>query len=73
MSERAQFEVKDVGTGSGGAQAAGDTNYTGMERRSVHRRTGIDRRTDVRFEPGKDDRRKNHGRRHDDEDGYRFL
>ena len=44
-----------------------------MERRSDHRRTGIDRRTNVRFEPGKDDRRKNHGRRHDDEDGYRFL
>ena len=73
MSERAQFEVKDVGIGASGGEAGGDAKYMGIERRRVHRRTGIDRRTDVRFEPGKDDRRQNHGRRHDDEDGYRFL
>lgn len=73
MSERAQFEIRDVGTDASGSGAAGDKKYMGMERRSEHRRTGIDRRTDVRFEPGKDDRRKNHGRRHDDEDGYRFI
>ena len=73
MSERAQFEVKDVGVGAGSDEAGGKTKYMGVERRRVHRRTGIDRRTDVRFEPGKDDRRKNHGRRHDDEDGYRFI
>ena len=73
MSERAQFEVKDVGIGASGGEAGGDTKYMGIERRRDHRRTGIDRRTDVRFEPGKDDRRQNHGRRHDDEDGYRFI
>ena len=73
MSERAQFEVKDVGIGASGGEAGGDAKYMGIERRRVHRRTGIDRRTDVRFEPGKDDRRQNHGRRHDDEDGYRFI
>lgn len=73
MPERAQFEVREVGSGSCGKGADGDKKYTGVERRREHRRTGIDRRTDVRFEPGKDDRRKNHGRRHDDEDGYRFI
>ncbi len=73
MSERAQFEVREVGSGSGAADTDGNKKYMGQERRREHRRTGIDRRTDVRFEPGKDDRRKNHGRRHDDEDGYRFI
>ncbi|WP_133300630.1 hypothetical protein [Seongchinamella sediminis] len=73
MPERAQFEVRDVGSASGGADTGGNKKYMGVERRRAHRRTGMDRRTDVRFEPGKDDRRQNHGRRHDDEDGYRFL
>lgn len=73
MPERAQFQVREIGSGSCGTGADGSKKYAGVERRREHRRTGIDRRTDVRFEPGKDDRRKNHGRRHDDEDGYRFI
>ena len=73
MAEKAQFEVRDVGTGA----SAGDSNdgkqkYMGVERRRANRRTGVDRRTEVRFEPGKDDRRKNWGRRHDDETGHAF-
>ena len=42
MSERAQFEVKDVGIGASGGEAGGDAKYMGIERRRVHRRTGID-------------------------------
>ena len=72
MSEPAQFEVRDVGIGSSSADTEGEKKYMGMERRCDHRRTGNDRRTDVRFEPGKDDRRKDWGRRHDDISGHMF-
>lgn len=37
--------------------------YTGPERRREHRRKGGDRRSEVRFEPGKDDRRSGGDRR----------
>ena len=40
--------------------------YEGIERRRQNRRQAKDRRGEVRFELDKDDRRKNHGRRHDD-------
>lgn len=40
--------------------------YNGMERRFVIRRSGVDRRQEVRFEIGKDDRRQTEGRRDDD-------
>jgi hypothetical protein len=73
MGERAQFEVRDVGTGASGGEGTADKKkYMGIERRRENRRTGMDRRTEVRFEPGKDDRRKNWGRRHDDETGHAF-
>lgn len=40
--------------------------YNGMERRFVIRRSGEDRRKEVRFEVGKGDRRDGEGRRDDD-------
>lgn len=40
-----------------------DQPYTGPERRKEHRRKGGDRRSEVRFEPGKDDRRSGRDRR----------
>ncbi len=67
MGEKAVFEVRDVDPGSSSPTCQdGEKKYMGPERRRNTRRSGKDRRTDVRFEPGKDDRRKNYGRRHDD-------
>ncbi|UTW44649.1 hypothetical protein KFE80_09610 [bacterium SCSIO 12696] len=40
-----------------------NTPYTGPERRQIKRRTLADRRQDIRFEPGKPDRRIGPGRR----------
>lgn len=47
--------------------SGGERKYLGSERRKTNRRSGIDRRTEVRFEPGGDDRRASLGRRHDDQ------
>lgn len=44
-------------------------DYKGPERRKEQRRKAVDRRSDVRFEPDKEDRRKNAGRRKSDRDG----
>jgi len=67
MAKRAQFEVRDVGQGSSSDDSGeGNKKYTGVERRRGNRRSGKERRTEVRFEINKEDRRQNHGRRHDD-------
>ncbi len=66
MAEKAIFEVRDVSVGTSSTETAGGKKYMGPERRRTTRRSGMDRRTDVRFEPTKDDRRQSHGRRHDD-------
>jgi len=66
MSDKAKFEVRDVSPGSSNPGQGGGKKYMGQERRRTQRRSGIDRRTEVRFEPGKDDRRENFGRRADD-------
>jgi len=42
--------------------------YTGSEQRKEQRRKLKDRREDIRFEPSKAARRKNHGRRSSDGD-----
>ncbi|GGO79468.1 hypothetical protein GCM10011348_13800 [Marinobacterium nitratireducens] len=45
--------------------------WSGIERRSGEdRRKQPDRREDIRFEPGKKDRRKNKGRRKEDQDPW---
>ena len=53
---------------------ADSDSYKGPERRRENRRKTSDRRHDVRFEPGKEDRRKGPGRRKADRDGnlWRF-
>ena len=43
-------------------------DYTGPERRHGERRVLADRRAEVRWAPGKDDRRQNPGRRKTDRD-----
>ena len=43
-------------------------DYNGPERRHGERRVSPDRRAEVRWEPGKDDRRQNPGRRKTDFD-----
>ena len=46
-----------------------EDNWNGHERRSGRdRRTHHDRREEIRFEPGKTDRRKGHGRRKGEQD-----
>lgn len=46
-----------------------NSEWTGRERRSGDdRRQNNDRREEIRFEPGKSNRRKNRGRRKDDND-----
>lgn len=42
--------------------------YNGPERRRDQRRKAQDRRVEIRFEPGKDDRRQGRGRRKTDGD-----
>jgi hypothetical protein len=72
MSEPVHFEVRELGTGTNSANTKGNKQYMGVERRRNHRRRIVDRRTEVRFEPTKDDRRKDRGRRHDDISGHMF-
>jgi hypothetical protein len=43
------------------------SSYAGPERRKFVRRAGTDRRTMLRWEPSKDDRRQGTGRREDDQ------
>ena len=66
MSEKAKFEVREVGTVTNHVDGDNLKKYMGQERRRENRRSGSDRRGDVRFEIGKDDRREKHGRREDD-------
>lgn len=46
-------------------------DYAGVDRREGPRRVNSDRRQDIRFEPGKDDRRRKPGRRKTDGDIWR--
>lgn len=43
-------------------------SYNGPERRQEQRRKTTDRRVEIRFEPGKEDRRQSKGRRKTDGD-----
>ncbi|TGD73860.1 hypothetical protein E4634_06875 [Mangrovimicrobium sediminis] len=65
MGERARFEARDLGFEQPSC-GTGTPRYIGIERRHMTRRVRADRRMDVRFEPGKQDRRKNNGRRAED-------
>ena len=63
--EKATFESRDP-TGLTPSKEDEEKTYHGPERRRVNRRSGKERRVDVRFECGQGDRRKNHGRREKD-------
>ena len=63
---RPRFEARDPSPPGAGSDTKNPKKYMGPERRRDHRRTGEDRRGDIRFEVGKEDRRKNSGRRRDD-------
>ncbi len=66
MSDKhARFEARDVSPPTGQDQD-GKQKYKGPERRRDNRRDAQDRREEVRFEPGKDDRREKPGRRKED-------
>ncbi len=66
-AHKAHFEVRDVSPATfDPADKKNPKKYMGPERRRENRRSGKDRRTDVRFELNKEDRRQSHGRRHDD-------
>ena len=67
MSEKASFYSKDPEeTAAMVEDAAGKKVYKGPERRMGNRRKAKDRRTEVRFDLTKEDRRKSQGRREDD-------
>ena len=67
---RASFEARNLSGRTHGFRARTEKNtvtvYTGAERRRYNRRSGHDRRKELRFEVGKEDRRKSLGRRRDD-------
>ncbi len=61
------FESRDLETRTDEDIAPnGGVTHRGRERRYYGRRTKADRRTDIRFEIDKEDRRKEQGRRLDD-------
>lgn len=66
MGEKAQFGTLEISPGAAATDDTGNKKYMGSERRRDNRREHHDRRTEVRFEPGKEDRRQNPGRREDD-------
>jgi putative secretion ATPase (PEP-CTERM system associated) len=63
---RPRFEARDPSLPAAGSDTRNPKKYMGHERRRGHRRSGEDRRGDIRFEIGKEDRRKAPGRRRDD-------
>ncbi len=65
MGSKALFESRELGQRDGASDAPAP-KYMGVERRRTNRRVVSERRTEVRFEPGKEDRRQNQGRRADD-------
>jgi type II secretory pathway predicted ATPase ExeA len=66
-SEKPHFEARDPSPPAASSDTKNPKKYMGPEQRRGHRRTGEDRRKDIRFEVDKEDRRKNPGRRRDDE------
>ena len=66
VAEKASFYARDPELGTSGEAKPGKKKYMGVERRKENRRSGKDRRGDVRFDLEKSDRRQNEGRREDD-------
>lgn len=63
--QRATFDSSDL-TAPTSSKNENLHKYMGVERRRIDRRSTAERRADVRFEFGKEDRRKDHGRRDND-------
>ncbi len=64
--EKALFEAREVSPPSYEEEDQPLKKYMGPEKRRQNRRAGKDRRDEVRFELGKEDRRQNQGRRRGD-------
>jgi hypothetical protein len=64
------FEAREISP-SYVVDEEGEKKYTGPERRTQNRRSGKERRNEIRFEINKQDRRENPGRRKGDK-GPRF-
>jgi len=66
VKERASFYSRDPRPFSTDTDDPETREYAGEERRKTDRRSNAERRQEIRFEPGKDDRRQDDGRRKDD-------
>lgn len=67
VAEKASFYAPDPELETPDSSARGKKKkYSGVERRRTNRRSGGDRRTDVRFDLDSTDRRQIQGRREDD-------
>ena len=62
-TQKSVFEVKDTTPPQFTVEECHETKYMGQERRHDNRRSGHDRRLDIRFEISAEDRRQSHGRR----------
>jgi len=63
--EKASFYARDVSPSSSYAKSNNGKKFMGVEKRRYRRRSGQDRRADIRFDI-KGDRRQNNGRREED-------
>jgi hypothetical protein len=66
VSDKASFYARDPDLGTSDQSKPQKKKYMGVERRKANRRSGKDRRDDVRFDLDKSDRRQNQGRREED-------
>jgi len=66
VSDKASFYARDPDFGTSDTSKPEKKKYMGVERRKTNRRSGKDRRGDVRFDLDKSDRRKTEGRRAED-------
>jgi hypothetical protein len=66
IAEKSSFYSRDPEVATNDISKKDKKKYMGVERRRDDRRKAQDRRSDVRFDLDKSDRRKNDGRREDD-------
>lgn len=66
-NQKPRFEARDLSSDYYAINNEGEFKYTGPERRRVDRRSGKDRRAEVRFDLSAQDRRQSRGRRKNDQ------
>jgi hypothetical protein len=66
IAEKPSFYSRDLEVATSDISKKDKKKYMGVERRRDNRRKAQDRRSDVRFDLNKSDRRENDGRREDD-------